>query len=404
MSGVAKNYVLTDIFQGPVDFWYIGAAPPDSAPRLTLASDGTPDSTAHPGSVHLGMVATAVTTGVKPKIEPIVVDQFDAPVDVYEGDLMASIGGELAQTTSAIFQYMLGSGVYSTGSGFDQLTFGGLLTTLPKPCFAAISPKRDNPNQYIVALLYMCVATGGFSVSMGRAKPSYWKFDVQGLADITRTAGQQVGVIYRTLVNASGGTPTAKNYAPAQIYQGPCDLWIVSPAPTDTAITVTIDPTSLTPSASVHGSSVHLGVLNGATTLTVKPKISLFKGDQFDAPIDAFVDSVDAELSGELEQSGIQNLANALGVATYQLSAGSFEEATFGGNNQPQEICVCAIGVKRTAPTKPVQCTLYKVFSKDGITWAASRKKPNMYKVQFSGLTDTTRTAGRQIGVFAESD
>lgn len=402
MAGTAKNYTLADLFQGPGDIWVIGAAPADATPRLTLASDGTPDATAHPGSVHLGYIATAVTTAAKPKIDPIVLDQTDAPVASYTGELAATIEAEMAQADATKLQRLLGVGTYVTGSGYDGITFGGNLT-VPKACIACISPQRDHPNRYIVSVLFSAAATGGFTVSMGRAKPSFTKTQFTGLNDIARTAGKAVGIIYRTLVDAAGGTPTAKSYDATEIYQGPCDLWIVSPAPTDAAKFVTLDAATLTPDATAHGTSRCFGVLNGPVSLSVMPKLSFFRGDQWDAPVDVLIDSLEAKIEAELGQSGMQNMADALGVGSYTLSAGAYEQVTFGGTDQPAEVCVAAIGRKRTDITKGVVCCLYKVVASSGITWAASRKKPSTYKVSFSGEADLTRTAGRQIGNFWEN-
>ena len=46
MAGTTKSYTPAEIVQGPGDLWVIGQAPSDANVRLTLASDGTPDSTA----------------------------------------------------------------------------------------------------------------------------------------------------------------------------------------------------------------------------------------------------------------------------------------------------------------------------------------------------------------------
>ncbi|MDE2097866.1 MAG: hypothetical protein KGL39_11505 [Patescibacteria group bacterium] len=404
MSGVAKNYDLTQIVQGPADLWLIPTAyvPSDSALRLVLASDLSPDSVSQPGCIHLGATATAITTGLKPKIANIVLDQYDAPVDGFTEMLEATIEAEMAQTTSELLGVFLGVGTYSQASGVsDQLTFGGNLV-VPTYCIAAISPARENPLLAWVSILYQCVSTGGIQVTMGRKKPSYYKAKFQGLASLTRSANQNQGIIYKTLANASGGTPTSKNYNTSQIWQGQADLWWVSPAPTDTAQTVTLDATALTPSASVHANSIDFGLATGPAVMTVTPKLSFFNADQFDAPVGAFIDSLDAKLEAELEQAGAQNLLNALGLGAYTLSAGNYSQLTFGLTNQPQEICIAAIGVNRNDATKASVMALYKTLAEGGITLTLSRKKTNTYKAQFTGIADVTRTAGRTIGYFFE--
>ena len=401
MAGTVKSYTPSEIIQGPGDVWFIPTPPTDANVRLTLASDGTPDSTAHPSSIHLGLMAGATTTTVKPKIAEVTADQYDAPVDSYLDELDAKVEADMAQTESSLLQRVLGVAAYSAGSGYEQLTFGGI-NTVPQGCIAVISPSRANPAQYVVSVLYKAVATSGFSLALGRAKAASYKASFTGLTDFTRTLGQQVGVLYQTLINASGGTPTAKDAVVGQIYQGPADLWLIAPAPTDTAQRVTLDATTLTPDAGTHTGAIHLGLTAGAVTFKVTPKIDMVKSDQGDAPVDAWVQSIAASLEAEMQQSAMDKLARALGVGNYTLSAGNYAQCTYGGTNQPPAICVAVIAPKRVAPTKAVVGCLYRVNAADGLSWTASRGKASTYKLQFNGQADVTRTAGRTVGIFHE--
>jgi hypothetical protein len=401
MAGIAKDYKATEIMQGPGDLWVIGGAPTDAAVRLTLASDGTPDATAHPASIHLGAIQSAVTTQIKPKTQAIELDQYDAPFDSYVTDLDAKIEAELAQSESQKLQRMMGVAAYGTGAGYKQFTFGGNLV-VPKACIAAISPTRQNQARHVVSLLYSAAAVGGIQISMGRAKSSSYKASFQGLADITRTAGKQVGVIYQTLADAAAGTPTAKDFSLAEIYQGPADLWLISPAPTDASPRIALDAATLTPDAASHGQSKHLGMTNGAIGFTLTPKIDMLRGDQFDAPVDVSIATIEAKLEAEMVQTSMEKLSRALGVGTFSTSANAYDQITFGGTNQPATYCIAAIGRKRLDETKAVVCCLYSVNTVDGITVTMSRKKTSTYKLTFSGQLDPTRTAGKQMGIFHE--
>jgi len=413
MAGTAKNYAPLSIVQGPGDLWAIpiAAAPTDTAIRLVLASDGSPDATTHPGSVHLGSVAESITTAVKPKLSEIHVDQFDAPIDTYVAGLGATIKAKMAQTEAQKIQRMLGVGVYAStvvasgdfsGLTMETCTFGGI-NTVPLICLAVISATHANPAQYVVSVLYVGYSTGAFSIALGRAKNAMYEASFSALSDPTRTVGRQIGLVYQTLVNASGGTPTARNFVPGEIYEGPCDVWLLGTAPLDSAAgVVSIDPTTLTPDSTVHGTCTHLGLAQGAATLSVAAKIDQITADQFDAPIAVYLASLQASIEVELLQSSMQNLATALGVGTYATTANVFAQTTFGGTNQATAVCVAVIGCKRMAPTKPVCACLYLVDPTDGISWLAQRSKPNAFKVKFEGHSDVTRTAGRQIGLWQE--
>ncbi|HEX4311882.1 MAG TPA: hypothetical protein VHZ25_17765 [Acidobacteriaceae bacterium] len=199
MAGTAKGYDISAIHQGPGDLWIIGTPPTDTTQRLTLnATDGTPDATAHPASVCLGTTESGITFTIKVKAADIKVDQAEAPVDNYLEELDASIEAELSQQSVDLLQNALTTGVYSTASGYKQLTFGGI-SIVPSFAIAAITPKRTGTNLYIVSLLYKCNSKGGLTIMASRSKKSTHKVQFTGLADLARTVGRQIGVHYETL-------------------------------------------------------------------------------------------------------------------------------------------------------------------------------------------------------------
>jgi hypothetical protein len=404
MAGTTKDITPAEVHQGPGELWVIGTPPVDATPRLTLASDGTPDSATHGTCVHLGAIKSAITTAVKPKIGLIGLDQYEAEFDGYVTDLEATIEAEMAQTESAKLQRALGVGTYSTGSGYKQVTFGGNLA-VPTACIAAISKKRVSGTKYIVATLFQAAAIGGFQVVFGRAKESSYKAKFQGLADLTRTAGKQLGVVHETLTDAAGGTPTAKDLSVNEMFQGTGDLWLIDAAPTDVATRVTIDAATLTPDATAHANAKHLGGTTGEITMTVTPKLGFGRMDQPDAPIYVFIDSLEAKIEAEMAQTEVQKLQRALGVGTYlgdAIPATTWKQVTFGGTDVPPVYCIAAIAKKRSDLTKAAVMCLYRVNSVGGIEITMSRKKQSGYKVSFTGLLDLTRTSGKQIGIFHE--
>jgi len=401
VPGTAKNYAVANIIQGPGKLWVIGTPPVDATPRLTLASDGTPDSVTHGTCIDLGAIQSAITNAVKPKMTPIALDQYDAPFDSYLQEEDATIEAELAQTEASKLQRALGVGAYSTGSGYKQTTFGGL-TTVPTACIAAISPTRANPNRYYVSTLFSAASVGGFEVSMGRAKASAYKAKFQGLMDLTRTAGKQTGIWHQTLADAAGGTPTAPSVDVTEIFQGPYDLWILPTAPTDGAVRVTLDSSTLTPDSAAHPASVHLGLQEGAGKFTVIPKLTLMKADQVTGAIGVYISGLTAKIEAEMSQSSMSLLSQMLMTGAYTLSGGQYDQFTFGGGDKAAAFCLCMIGKKRTDATKAVVCCLYKVNSVAGVDLTMSRQKRSSWKVEFDGMNDITRTAGRQMGVYHE--
>lgn len=197
MAATAKSYDVTQIRQGPGDLWVVGTAPDDTAVRLTLTSL-TPDATAHPSSVCLGLTKKEILTEIKQKITEITVDQADAPVDAYLEMTDAMISAEVTQQGLDLLQQAYNVGTYATASGYKQLTFGGI-GTIPKVCVAAIQPKKEDLTKAVVTLLYRAIPVGGLQILMGRGAQSSHKIQFKGLADISRSAGKQIGVVYETI-------------------------------------------------------------------------------------------------------------------------------------------------------------------------------------------------------------
>jgi hypothetical protein len=248
---------------------------------------------------------------------------------------------------------------------------------------------------------------GPLSLAFGRAKPTVYKAKFEGATDLTRTLGQQIGLMVNTLVAPTGSNPTARDYTPSEIQQGPANLWIVGTPPTDNGQRLTL-AADLTPDAAAHPLSLGLGMMETAVTLTLTPKIEAIKVDQGDAPVAFYCVSLEAKIEATMSQMGFDKLMQALGLgsAAYSIDAGgtpAWEQIVFGGSTQPAQFAVAAIAPKRSDGTKAWVACLYKVMSADGLTILVSRAKPAAYKVQFSGLADLARTAGRQTGIVYET-
>jgi hypothetical protein len=50
-----------------------------------------------------------------------------------------------------------------------------------------------------VGLLYKVISGDGVSLVISRAKPGTYKVTFTGLADLSRTAGRQQGIVYETI-------------------------------------------------------------------------------------------------------------------------------------------------------------------------------------------------------------
>jgi hypothetical protein len=200
-TATSKVPTVSEIEQGPADLWLIGTAPTNAAVTLTLHTDLTPNSTTHPSSLYLGGTVGPVTLTLTPKLDPIRVDQADAPVDFYCGGLEAKIEAELTQSAMDKLTQALGllaTEAYSADTGYEQLGIGGLQNPA-QVCVAVIAKKRSDATKVWAACLYKVHSVDGIVIARSRGKAGTYKVTFSGLADLARTAGKQTGVFYETV-------------------------------------------------------------------------------------------------------------------------------------------------------------------------------------------------------------
>lgn len=200
MAGTATDFNIAKIHQGAADLWIIGGGVVDSAtPQLTIATDGTPDATAHPLSIHLGSFEDAAVVTVQPKWDDITIDQTDGVVARFVPEVKLGIEVTLKQLDPSIMQYCAGVGTYATASGYKQITYGGLpASSITDYCVALIAKKRAVAGKYLVAILFKAQGVAGISTPIGKSKSTSYKAQFMGLDDMSRTAGRRQGVFYET--------------------------------------------------------------------------------------------------------------------------------------------------------------------------------------------------------------
>ena len=194
----------------------------------------------------------------------------------------------------------------------------------------------------------------------------------------------------------------AKGYDVTAIHQGSGDIWIiVAGIPADGAIPQ-LTLVAGTPDATTHAGSICLGTTESGIDFTLKQKFSDVKIDQADAPVDRIVDETDGMIEAELSQQSVDLLQQALSTGVYTAASG-YKQITFGGTYIVPSVCVAAISPKRTGSSLYLVSMLFKANSEGGLQVAMKKSKKGTHKVQFKGLADMARTAGRQIGVHYET-
>ncbi len=164
---------------------------------VTWQSLGTPAS--------LGASEGALKLQFKATLEKIAIDQETAPVDVTMTAEDAFMEFNLKEAAMSKLAKFLGHATLSSGTdtglpagaqAYEQLQFGGLQPIMPIPIMFS-SPRRGQTSKFLVGGFYAAYGFAELDLNMTRTKESVYKVRFDGLAVISRAAGDRVGQLYR---------------------------------------------------------------------------------------------------------------------------------------------------------------------------------------------------------------
>ena len=196
----AKNYLSAQIQRGNADLWVNFAKPAIGTPDLVLdVASGTPDATANPNAIHLGLLDSASMLVYTPKPDSEKVDQDTGVVAVFDADEEVVIEATLKQTAlNAVLAHCMPGLTFSDGTK-EGITLGrgSNIVRTPVP-MCLIGPSADPAFKWVVALLYAAVPVGPVTVEIAKNKTAMYKAKFQGISDLTRSSGDRIGSIYKT--------------------------------------------------------------------------------------------------------------------------------------------------------------------------------------------------------------
>ena len=89
-----------------------------------------------------------------------------------------------------------GASLPAGSQAYEEISFGGTMA-ISKTSVAVISPRRDAAAKFVVSQLYQAYQAEALQLPFLRGKETTYKVKFMGLADPARSAGDQVGKIYR---------------------------------------------------------------------------------------------------------------------------------------------------------------------------------------------------------------
>lgn len=193
MPATATNFDGTKIVLGPGKLW-ANVAVPAAGARITLFTDGSPDSTANPNAKHLGLTASGGSVMFKQEIQEFESDEDTAPHLTKVIKEPVAIKAELLQVADLtdILQYVWPGGNYSTAAGYKQIAFGGT-DSITYYSFVLIAPSVADPTKFIVSHLYKAYNAGGIELNITRRDQSKVPIELKALSISTRAVGDKIG-------------------------------------------------------------------------------------------------------------------------------------------------------------------------------------------------------------------
>jgi hypothetical protein len=180
-------------------FW-VGLAIPAASARITLFTDGTPDSTANPAAKHLGHTTEGWEMTAAASSEDLNVDEQVAPIDTAISEVNIALAANLAQTQdiSGTLQHIVqGFGTYGTAAGYEQIQLG-ITPIVYTPC-ALIFPTKNDVTKFAVYNLYKSKNDSGLANQVRRRGLGNNPVAFRGYAITTRAATDTVGNFWKQI-------------------------------------------------------------------------------------------------------------------------------------------------------------------------------------------------------------
>lgn len=194
-----------------------------------------------------------------------------------------------------------------------------------------------------------------------------------------------------------------RTYTPANIFQGPADLYIGITAPAS-SLTPTADANTLILDASGQPTSntgFHAGLIEAPMMPTITEKLNEIAADQIEMPVDVALDSINAEIDFTMKETSLtrlQSLLTSSSLGAYTANSNT-KVLQVGGqlDSSATAVTVLAVSPRRDSSGKFVYWMLYKAVLASAIVLSFQRSKESVYKLKMKGFADTTRVRGDEL-------
>jgi hypothetical protein len=200
LAGTQDNFDNTKILIGPGKIYADLAVPGPGGRLIVDPATLTPDSGQNPDARHLGYTREGTEVSVRPEVTRFFADESAFPILSRVQQEIVAISGEILQVADFdLLEILMPTITRSTIPGIDGIHFGGA-TTLNYTSVAIIAPLEEDATRVWVAHLYKAFNDQGLAARVTRTALAGSPFAFQGEAISTRAAGDQLGVLFKTLI------------------------------------------------------------------------------------------------------------------------------------------------------------------------------------------------------------
>ncbi len=202
----------------------------------------------------------------------------------------------------------------------------------------------------------------------------------------------------------------SKVYTPANVIQGPADIYVDVAAPASAVPpvagtnTLVLDANGQPTDTGTAG--FHVGISEGPAVLSVTPKFDEIRADQFAAPVDAAFVSLETEIDIVVKEAALQNLqkyfTSPLGAYSNLTAGITNPAADFLQIGSPKSSLATLRTLTLVSPRRDVggkfwYVMAYKAALKSAVAWAFERKTISSWKLKFYCIADTSRALKDQV-------
>lgn len=184
---------INNLHIGPARIW-LGTTPPASAlpPTMIGHTSGVPSTGTEVGHTDGPTEIIYART-----YNDIMSEQAFGTADIFISDEKLTLNLTIKERTYANLKSAFDAVGNVDDAGKTLLYSGGSVITPATQGIFLSSPRRDNPAKFEVLMIYKAIQVGPAQFQWGRSNQSLIKLSFRGLADTSRTPGDQLFQFYR---------------------------------------------------------------------------------------------------------------------------------------------------------------------------------------------------------------